>query len=91
MKNDAQLVIFHTKKKAKKGKNPSLPYRGERNPRKALLLALADIEERKATPTLNRQRSFVGDPFSPYWGIGTGHFCPDCGGLCGNSNHDRRL
>ncbi len=22
--------------------------------------------------------------------ISAGNFCPDCGGLCGNSNHDRR-
>lgn len=22
--------------------------------------------------------------------IGTGNYCPECGGLCGNSNHDRK-
>ena len=22
--------------------------------------------------------------------IGTGNYCPECGGLCGNSNHDRQ-
>jgi len=21
--------------------------------------------------------------------IGSGHYCPDCGGLCGNDKHDR--
>jgi len=35
-------VILHAAKRKKKGKNPSLRYKDERNPRKALLLALSD-------------------------------------------------
>lgn len=37
-----------------------------------------------------RGRSMLSDPRNPSWGIGTGNWCPDCGGLCGNSKHVRR-
>lgn len=37
-----------------------------------------------------RVESILNDPTSPYWGIGSGSWCPDCGGLCGNSEHNRR-
>jgi len=38
----------------------------------------------------NKRFSVLNDPHSPHWGIGTGKFCPDCGGPCGNENHTRR-
>jgi len=89
MKTNAQIVVLHANKKSKRGKNPSLPYKGERNPRKALSLALADLlkEKENAGRSLNQKRSNLSNSI---WGIGTGNYCPDCGGLCGNSNHDRR-
>lgn len=89
MKTNAQIVVLHANKKSKRGKNPSLPYKGERNPQKALSLALADLEKKERS-SLRQKRSFVNDPINSIWGIGTGNYCPDCGGLCGNSNHNRR-
>lgn len=80
-------VIAHAKRQSKKGKNPSICYKGERNPKKALILAIKDIEVADRKP---RGRSMLNDPLNRYWGIGSGHYCPDCGGLCGNDKHTRR-
>lgn len=84
METSAQFIVSHANKKRKRGKNPSLPYNGERNPRKALLLALSDIEKLKLL--VRKKRVFNNSPF----GIGSGYYCPDCGGLCGNDKHTRK-
>ena len=43
-----------------------------------------------SSPLLRKRRSMLNDPTDPNWGIGTGNWCPDCGGLCGNDKHNRR-
>jgi len=84
----AQFVIDHAKKKRKKGKNISLIYKGERNPNKALALAIEDIEfmDYRKVERRNKYMSALDLSFL----IGTGDYCPDCGGLCGNDKHTRR-
>ena len=43
-------VIRHAEKQNKKGKNPSSPYQGEKNPKKALALAKADYQKESKIP-----------------------------------------
>lgn len=52
-KSPALIVILHAKKKRKKGKNPSLWYKGERNPRKALALAIEDYQKELRIPKIS--------------------------------------
>lgn len=47
---------------------------------KMLVLHLKPPKKDIAQIMRNRGRSLIG----------TGNYCPDCGGLCGNSNHDRK-
>ncbi len=49
----ARKVILHAAAKRKRGRNPSLAYKGERNPRKALALALSDYEWEKKIPEIS--------------------------------------
>lgn len=41
----ALYIVAHSKFQKSRGKNPSEPYKGELNPRKALLLALAELQK----------------------------------------------
>jgi len=43
-RQDAEYVVSHAKWQRSRGRNPSEPYRGEKNPRKALALALQVME-----------------------------------------------
>jgi|GEM_PF-2741816 len=53
IQSQALVVILHAKKKKKKGKNPSLWYKGERNPRKALALAIEDYQKELRIPKIS--------------------------------------
>ena len=88
METNALFVVNHAIKKRRRGKNPSLSYNGEKNPKKALLLALADADMEKKLSL--RRRSAFYNPLNERFLIGYGHYCPDCGGLCGNDKHTRR-
>jgi hypothetical protein len=46
-KTTASYVVGHAKRRARRGKNPSMPYRGVKNPRMALILAIADLEKQR--------------------------------------------
>lgn len=50
-----QLVVAHAKWRHGRGKRPSMTYRGERNPAKALQLALRDL----AGPRRNARGQFI--------------------------------
>jgi len=50
----AERVVAHAVWKRSRGKNPSMSFIGERNPRKALLLAHSVIDRANHTDTLNR-------------------------------------
>lgn len=48
-----EYIINSARKKAKRGKNPSLPYKGERNPRKALAMAVSDYDKEPKVPKIS--------------------------------------
>jgi len=49
----AKLVVAHAQWKSYRGKRPSMSYRGELNPRKALELALKDLNDSVKRPAYN--------------------------------------
>jgi len=53
IKSPALVVILHANKKRKKGKNPSLWYKDERNPRKALTQAIEDYQKELRIPEIS--------------------------------------
>ena len=58
-----------------------------------LIASACEIVESKETLVssfVKKRRREIQSLFDPISGAGTGNYCPDCGGSCGNSKHSRR-
>jgi len=53
----AEYVVAHAKWKKSRGRQPSMSYKGERNPHKALALALIDLRGRKHERNQERKQT----------------------------------